>query len=158
MEHRLIGEVPLLYLIYFRLTLIVNNYRKQSLDLTRFVFVKTNTSYYRPQAKVMFSQVFICPQGGSLSRWGLCLVGASVQGGFCPEGSSVQGGWVFLCPGGSLSGGLCPGVSVRGVSVWVRILLECILVQYKFKTKSGGNIKMWRIIEKGNLFCQGFCQ
>ena len=53
--------------------------------------------FHRPQtkfAKVMFSQVFVFPQGGL---------------GLCP-GESLSGG--------SLSGGLCPGeVSVRGVSV-----------------------------------------
>ena len=50
-------------------------------------------------AKVMFSQVFVCPQGG-----------------LCPG---------ILCPGGLFPGvGLCPGGSVprwslsRGVSVW----------------------------------------
>ena len=62
---------------------------------------------YRSQTKfvkVMFSQVFVCPQVG------------------------------VLCPGVSLSGGVSVqgGVSVRKTSVWlraaVRILLECILV------------------------------
>ena len=96
---------------------------------------------YNPQtkfAKVMFSQVFVCPQGGvsvqgrSLSR-GVSVRGVSVQGGF-----SVQGGG-GLCPGRSLSG-LCPGGSLSGGSVsgrpaygneWaVHILLECILVYH----------------------------
>ena len=52
---------------------------------------KSNWQYLLPPAnevwnKVMFSQVFVCPQGG------LCPEGVSV-------GISVQGG---LCPGGSL--------------------------------------------------------
>ena len=82
--------------------------------------------YYHPQtkfAKVMFSQVSVCPQGSSLSRGDLC------PRGLCPG---------VVCVRGSLSGG---GVSVQGrVSVqWgslsgrlpVRlsvILLQCILV------------------------------
>ena len=85
--------------------------------------------YYRPQtkfAKVMFSQVSVCPQGGGLSlclgslrpRWrGLCpedlcpggslLGGGSVQRVLCPGG---------LCPGGSVQEGLCRGGgrSVKG--------------------------------------------
>ena len=71
--------------------------------------------------KVMFSEVFVYPQGclglfpgGSLCcpgefsvQCGLCSWGVSVKGGFCPGG---------LCPGRGVSvqGGLCPG---RGVSV-----------------------------------------
>ena len=54
-------------------------------------------------AKVMFSQVSVCSQGG-LS---ICPVGVSVQGGFCPGG---------LCPGGFLSKASLS--RVRGVSVW----------------------------------------
>ena len=50
---------------------------------------------YRPQTKVMFSQVFVCPRG-SLSRR------VSVQGGLWPGGSLAMG----------VSG---QGVSVRGV-------------------------------------------
>ena len=75
----------------------------------------------------MFSQVFVCPQKGSLSR----------------EGVSVQGGSLYregLSRGGLCLWDLCPvGVSVWGVSVRktlllygkeqaVRILLEYILV------------------------------
>ena len=55
--------------------------------------------FYRSQtklAKLMFSQVFVCPQGGSLSR------GVSVQGGLCPGGVSVHGGSVSMR-------GLCQG-------------------------------------------------
>ena len=85
----------------------------------------------------MFSQVSVCPQGGSLSggplsRGCLCL-GVSVQGGFFVWRSVSRGGvgsvsrgrgsvsWgggsmsrgEGLCPGGLCLGGLCPG----GVSV-----------------------------------------
>ena len=81
----------------------------------------------------MFSQLFVCPQGGvsvtvrgflsrgevsvqgdlcsggSLSREGFLSRGISVQEGLCPGG---------LCPGGLCPGGLCPGRSLsRGVSV-----------------------------------------
>ena len=89
-----------------------------------------NFGYYCPQTKfvkVMFSQVmFVCTQegvfvqgglcpgslcpGGSLSRWGLCPGGVSVQ-----VGSLSRWG---LCPGGvSVQGSLSRGVSVQGVSV-----------------------------------------
>ena len=88
--------------------------------------------YYRPQtkfAKVMFSQVSVCPQGGGLSlclgslrpRWrGLC------PEDLCPGGSLLRGGALSggFCPGGSLSGGglsrgrsLSEGSLSRGVSV-----------------------------------------
>ena len=50
-------------------------------------------------AKVMFSQVFVCQRGGSLSR----------------DGVSVRGG-------------LCQGLPLYGKERAVRILLECILV------------------------------
>ena len=70
--------------------------------------------FYRPQtkfAKVMFSQTFVWPQGGSRS---LSKEGVSVQG----RGVSVQGRGVSVQGRGSLSkgGGLCPGegVSVQG--------------------------------------------
>ena len=80
-------------------------------------------------AKVMFSQVFVCPQEGvsvqGVPVQGVSVQGVPVQGGLCPGGSlsrevSVQGG---LCPGGSLSK-RTPYGNVRAV----RILLECILV------------------------------
>ena len=67
--------------------------------------------YYRPQtkfAKVMFSQLSVCPQGGGLS---LCLGSLRPRwGGLCPGD---------LCPGGSLLrvGALSRGFSVQGVSV-----------------------------------------
>ena len=101
----------------------------------------------------------LCPGGGVFLWWslsgGLCL-GASVQGGLCPGGLcvgvSVQGclcpggslSMVGLCPWGSLSGGLCPGGSLSGGLCpgdldplygnkrAVRILLECILVDFIF--------------------------
>ena len=66
--------------------------------------------------KVMFSEVFVCPQGclGLFPGGSLCCPGGvSVQCGLCSWGVSVKGGF---CPGGSLSreGGLCQGVSVQG--------------------------------------------
>ena len=49
--------------------------------------------YYRPQGKVMFSQVFVCPYGGGaicLLGGGICLLG---MGGFCLlEGLHTVGG------------------------------------------------------------------
>ena len=79
----------------------------------------TMAFHYRPQtrfAKVMFSQVFVCPQGeGSVSR-GSLSGGVSVRGkGLCPEGLVSKG----VC----VQGGLCQG-DVR----LVLILLECIFV------------------------------
>ena len=59
-------------------------------------------------AKVMFSQVFVCPQGG-LS---LCP-GGSLSRGSLFKGVSVQGVSVQWC----LSGGLWGGGSIWGVSV-----------------------------------------
>ena len=66
---------------------------------------------YRPEtmfAKIMFSQVFVCPQGRvfvqGVSVQGVSVKGVSVQEGLCP-GVSVRG---------SLSGGLCPGGSPSG--------------------------------------------
>ena len=61
-------------------------------------------TYYRPQtkfAKVMLSQVSVCPQGGSVSRVGISVQGegGSVSGGSVTRGVSVQGG---LCSGGGL--------------------------------------------------------
>ena len=67
----------------------------------------------------MFSQVFVCPRGGSLSSGGLC----PGEGGLYPGGEGGSGG--DFCPRrvsvwGSLSKGplegLCPGVSVRKTS------------------------------------------
>ena len=81
-------------------------------------------------AKVMFSQVSFCSNGGlglcpggslsmGLCPGGLCL-GVPVQRGSLPRGP-FPGGFCLgsLCQGRSLSWGLCPGrVSVQGVSVW----------------------------------------
>ena len=75
----------------------------------------------------------LCPGEGSLSRGGV-----SVQGGLCPgEGSLSRGGVSVqgrgLCPGeGSLSrGGLCQWDPPYGYVRVVRILLECILVNWR---------------------------
>ena len=104
--------------------------------------------------KVMFSQVFVCPQGVSvpacitddMTRWGV-----SVQGGLCPGRVSVQvgsmpgGGGLYpgegvLCPVVSVQGGLYPGGLCQGGPHGrkppysnkraARILLECISVYY----------------------------
>ena len=80
---------------------------------------RRQSSYYRRHtkfAKVMFSRMFVCPQGVGGPVQGGSLFRGFLSRGSLPRGVSVQGG---LCPGGSLSrgslsmGGLCPwGVSV----------------------------------------------
>ena len=84
-------------------------------DMGADTHIDIHKSYYRPQtkfAKVMFSQVFACPRGVSVSVMG--------RGRLCPGEVSFWGG---LCPGGSLSrgslsrrvcvqGGLCQGDSL----------------------------------------------
>ena len=111
------------------------------------------TARKRSFAKVMFSQVSVCPQGWSLSRGWSLLRGVSIQRGLCPWGSlpmgvSAHGGFCRggslssgFCLGGSLSSGFCLGGSLYGergllsrrphhygnVRV-VRILLEYVLV------------------------------
>ena len=66
-------------------------------------------------AKLMFSQVFVCPQGGgSLSKGDLCPGEGDLcpgEWGLCPgEGGSLSKGGSLSRGGGSLSkGGLCPG-------------------------------------------------
>ena len=86
------------------------------------------TARKRSLGKVMFSEAFVCSQGGlcmmslpvqggsPLSSGFSSVQGVSIQGGLCPGGSflsraisSVQGG---LCPGGSLSRGLHSGGSL----------------------------------------------
>ena len=91
---------------------------------------------YRPQtkfAKVMFSQVFVCPKGGGVSvvsvQGGLCpgrslsgvfFGGVSVQGDLClgrgslSMGIYVQAGGVSAQGGLCSGGGLCPGGSLSG--------------------------------------------
>ena len=80
---------------------------------SRFLLRSVDSSTcYRPQtkfAKVMFSQVFVCPQGGSLSRRGSLSRGRVCLGGSLSEGS--------LCQGRFSVGG-----SVRGVSLSRRSL------------------------------------
>ena len=77
----------------------------------------------------MFSQVFVCPQGG------ISVQGVSVQGGLCPGGLclgfSLQGGLYSgesLSKGVSVQGGLCQGDPPYSNARAVRILLECILI------------------------------
>ena len=89
--------------------------------------------------KVMFSQVFVGPRGGSLCpsmhhrshdqgvsvHEGLCPRGVSVRGSLSMEGVSVHGGESLSIEGVSVHGRdlrpwkrlAVPGVSVRGVSV-----------------------------------------
>ena len=67
------------------------------------VFLKSFAARKTKFAKVMFSQVSVCPQ------W-RCLCPRGVSG-LCPGGS---GG---LSPGVSVQGGFCPGGSLQGVSV-----------------------------------------
>ena len=107
--------------------------------------------YYRLQAKfakVMFSQVFICPWEASLSKGGSLSRGLSLFGGAFPQWGLCLGGlsrgvpvqW-SLCPVGSMSRGVsvqgvCGGLSQRPPLCYsnvrvVRILLECILVFIK---------------------------
>ena len=88
-------------------------------------------NFYRPQtkfAKVMFSQVFVCPQGGVSVQGGVF-----VQGGLSPGGSLSGRG---LCPGG----GLCQGDPPYGYIWAVCILLECILV-HRSNCAGGGSLR-----------------
>ena len=62
--------------------------------------------------KVMFSQLFVCPQGGVFVP--ACITGhmtrgVSVQGGLCLGGLCLGGLCLGVYVQGSLSGGLCPG-------------------------------------------------
>ena len=81
-----------------------------------FLILSHFDNNYRPQpkfAKVMFSQVFVCPQGG----------GISVQGGFCPGGLYLGG----LCPGGLCpQWGLYPVGYLSGGSLWVSLMGLCL--------------------------------
>ena len=64
--------------------------------------------YCRPQTKVWEGNVFT-PVCDSFERGSLCQRGFLLGGGY-PKG---------VCPWGSLSmGGLCMGISVKGISVW----------------------------------------
>ena len=87
----------------------------------------TKVTSYRPQtkfAKIMFSQVFVCPRegclcpGGSLSRRGLCpgtslSKRVSVQRGLCLGGLCLGGRSL-----GSVQGVYIQGVSVREIPIW----------------------------------------
>ena len=75
--------------------------------------------YYRPQGKVMFSEVSVCPLGvglcpGSMLRGSLCPGGVSGWGRSLAGGRSLSGGSSvgrgFLSRGGLWLGtGICPG-------------------------------------------------
>ena len=83
-----------------------------SMFFNESVLFRNDLYDYRPQtkfAKVLFSQVFICPQGRVFVQGGLC------PGGLCPR-VSVQGGLCSgcLCPGGLCLWGLFPGGSPSG--------------------------------------------
>ena len=90
-------------------------------DMGADTHIDIHKSYYRPQtkfAKVMFSQLFACPRGVSVSvlGWGLCPGVSSVQGGLYPGEVSFGGSlsrWVFV-QGVSVQEGLCPGGSLSG--------------------------------------------
>ena len=108
--------------------------------LHTFDFYRTQTKF----AKVMFSQVFVCPQGWSrsLSRggspssgWGgeSPSRGVSVQGCLCPEGGSLPG------EGVPVQGGLRETPPDRDPPPYsnervVHILLKYILVLLLFKS------------------------
>ena len=108
------------------------------------------TAWKRSSGKVMFSEVFFCPQGD------LCL------GGLCPGvyvragGSSVRGSLSRgLCPGGICPGGfLSRRVSVWGVSVWGGLCPGGSL--------SGGTlsreVSVWGSLSGGGLCQGGLCQ
>ena len=83
--------------------------RPSKLFYNVFIVSRINIKIYsRPQTKLREGNVFT--SGGGLS----------VQdGSLCPRS---------LCPGGSLSGGLCQGDPLYGKERTVRILLECFLV------------------------------
>ena len=66
---------------------------------------------YRPQtkfpedAKVMFLQVSVCPQGGGMWQ-GVCMTGACMAGA-CVAGACVAGGHAWQ--GGFVARGVCGG-------------------------------------------------
>ena len=96
--------------------------------------------------KVIFSQVFVCPQGvgfstcitgymtrGPASSGVLPLAGVCIQGGLHPGGVCIQGD---LHRGGSWTASLpeIHEILWDTVNKWaVRILLECILVRSNFR-------------------------
>ena len=117
------------------------------------------SNFYHPQmkfAKVMFSQLSVCPQkglglcpGGSLSEEvslsrQVSIQGVSVQGSLCPGG---------LCPGGvsvqegSLSGGsLSRGVFIQGVSVQGSLSSRSLCPV---------GVSVWGVSVQGGPLCRG---
>ena len=121
-----------------------------------------NSLNYRPQtefAKVMFSQVFVCPQqglcpGGSLSRGSLSRGRRSLSRDLCPGGSiqgvSVQG--EGLCPGGLCPGALSRGISVQGVSIQ-EVSVKGALSRGSISR--GVSFQGWMLLSRQGGLCQG---
>ena len=76
----------------------------------------------------MFSQMFVCTQGGLGLSPGRSLSGGSLSGSLCPGGLCLGG----LCPGGLCPGGFCPwGLCLVGLcylSRWFLKPLESVSV------------------------------
>ena len=104
-------------------------------------YIVTFTARKMKFAKVMFSQVFVCPQG---------RVFVSVQVGLHPGGVSVQEGF---CLGGSLSrgslfskGSLSTGLSVQGVSVQVDTCPGVFVRETPHMVTSGWYTSYWNAL------------
>ena len=135
-----------------------------------YITTRIHSSRMRTARSLPYRGRVLCPEGGGLSREGLC------PGGLCPGGGSLSMWWVSvqvgsICPGGSLSGevsvqvvGLCPGggslsrwwVSVqvgsicpggeylsRGVSVWGGLC------------PGGGSLSRWWVSVQVGSICPG---
>ena len=61
----------------------------------------------------------ICPGGGGVYVWGVCVLWGMCPGGKCPGGKCPGG----KCPGGICPGGKCPGgfCPVTNLVHWMRI-------------------------------------
>ena len=95
---------------------------------------------YHPQTKfvkVMFSQLSVCPQGDLY----LCPGGSLSRGvcrGVCPGGVSIRG----VSVQGGLSGGVCPGGSLSGGSLSRRFPVQGVSVQVGLCL--GARSRSWR--------------
>ena len=91
-------------------------------------------NFYRPQtkfAKVMFSQVSVCPRGGGMHggacvAWGACMAGCMCDGRACVMGEvcmAVGTCMVGACVAGeghaSLRGHVWQGACMAGGHVWL---------------------------------------